>query len=168
MPTKLTASTVLDVAIQIERNGLAFYGRAAEYAKAEAFQKELRGLAKMEQDHAATFTTLKQELLGNETDADWFDPDTEMAQYLATFTEGYVFNVAADASQALTELPTLEDILSFAVEREQDAILFYVGLKEMLPKTAAADSIEHIIQQEMGHVVLLNRKIKALSSTEGG
>lgn len=156
------AAEVFDVAIQIERNGVAFYRKAAQYASDEAFRKELLDLAEMEQEHEADFTKLKQDLVGDQTDAEWFDRDCEAARYLEAFAAGNVFNVTDDASKALTEQPTVRDILTFAIERERDSIMFYVGVKELVPKKLGRDKIEAIIKEEMSHIVLLNRKLRRL------
>ena len=156
------AAEVFDVAIQIELNGVAFYRKAAQYASDEAFRKELLDLGEMEQEHVADFTKLKQDLIGEQGEAEWFDPDGEAARYLEAFAEGNVFNVTDDASKALTEQPTVRDILDFAIERERDSIMFYVGVKELVPKKLGRDKIETIINEEMSHIVLLNRKLRRL------
>ena len=156
------AAEVFDVAVQIERNGVTFYRKAAQYAPDDAFREELLGLAEMEEEHVAHFTQLKQELIGEQTAAEWFDPDGEAARYLEAFAEGNVFNITDDASKALTEQPTVRDILTFAIERERDSIIFYVGVREMVPKKLGRDKIDRIIKEEMSHVALLNRKLQEL------
>ena len=156
------AAEVFDVAIQIERNGVAFYRKAAQYVPDDAFRKELLDLAEMEDEHVVSFTKLKQELVGDQTDADWFDPDSEAARYLEVFAAGNVFNVTDDASKALTEQPSARDILTFAIERERDSIMFYVGVKGLVPKKLGTDKIDRIIEEEMGHVVLINRRLRQL------
>ena len=162
MQYAFNAAEVFDVAIQIELNGVAFYRKAAQYASDEAFRKELLDLGEMEQEHVARFTELKRDLIGEHGDAEWFDPDGEAARYLEAFAAGNVFNVTDDASKALTEQPSARDILNFAIERERDSIMFYVGIKELVPKKLGRDKIEAIIKEEMGHIVLLNRKLRRL------
>ncbi len=156
------ASEVFDVAIQIEQNGIEFYSNAAQRASDDATRQLLLDLAGMEEEHEATFFELKAALVGEQTEADWFDPDGEALRYLQAFAEGNVFNLTDDASQAVTELPTLRDILTFAIERERDSIIFYVGIKEMVPKKLGADKIERIIKEEMNHVALLSERLRGL------
>ena len=140
------AAEVFDVAIQIELNGVAFYRKAAQYASDEAFRKELLGLGEMEQEHVARFTELKRDLVGEQGEAEWFDPAGEAARYLEAFAAGNVFNVTDDASKALTEQPSARDILDFANEAGVDLIVIAShdpGLADYLLGSVAARVVRH-------------------------
>jgi rubrerythrin len=56
---------------------------------------------------------------------------------------------------------TAEDILKLAIEVEKDSIVFYIGLKIFVPAKAGKDKVEEIIEEEMGHIVVLNQKLEA-------
>ena len=157
-----SASELFDVAIEIEKYGYTFYRQAAEFTQDEAFGRQLLELADMEIRHEATFTQMKKDLVAQQTDVDWFDPDGEAVQYLRAFAEGNVFNITLDASKALSEQTSAEDILRFAIDRERDSVMFFVGLMELVPKHLGRDKIGHIIKEEMAHVAMLNRKIEEL------
>ncbi len=157
MALQLTAGDVLDIATQLELDACAFYRKAAALAQDKELAKQLRSLADMEATHAAEFRELKR-LLG-EKDAKL---DEETARYLRAFARNGYFNVSVDAAKVLAEQPTKKDILTFALERQRDAIAFYTGIRAMLPKRKGRDKIEAIILQETGHVGLLQSLLERL------
>ena len=71
------------MAEQLERNGAAFYRRAATAdGLATDQQALLLRLASMEDDHEQTFREMRAELTGKEKAPTVFDPDGEAALYL--------------------------------------------------------------------------------------
>ena len=61
MPTPISADEVFEMACEMERNGGAFYRRAAEQAADDGNRELLTGLAAMEDDHLKTFSALREE-----------------------------------------------------------------------------------------------------------
>ncbi len=56
-------------------------------------------------------------------------------------------------------LPGGEDrrgIVNFALEIENNSIVFYLGLKDLIPARLGPDKIDKIIREEMRHIVWLN------------
>jgi len=98
------ADEILEMAIQIEENGAAFYRKAAELQKDASDQDFLQRLAVMEDSHKETFSD------------------------------------------------------------EKDSILFYLGLRDLVPPKFGREKIDDIIREERKHIVQLTyllRKIKA-------
>ncbi len=54
------------------------------------------------------------------------------------------------------------DILEFACDREEDAILFYVGLKDVVEDNSLKIIIEDVIKEEMNHIAWLKEQQKIL------
>ena len=70
---------IFEMAEQIERNGVAFYRRAAEVSMDEERKRKLLDLAEMEASHECTFAAMRTEQENAPTS---FDPDGEAARYL--------------------------------------------------------------------------------------
>ena len=153
---------VFDIAIQIERNGSAFYRRAMDLAEDPATRRELEQLAEMEDQHEKTFRQLKERALGKGGEAEWFDPNGEAAGYLQVIAGSHIFAAGADAAALLPGKPAMKDVLSFALEREHESVLFFSGMKLAVPEALGSAKIEEIIVQEMAHAVLLAGKLEAL------
>jgi len=156
------AGQIFDIAIQIERNGSAYYRRVIELTDDPANRRVLERLAAMEDGHEKTFRMLKERALGEQTGAGWFEPNDEVSGYLQAIAGGNIFKAGADAAAMLPKKATMKDVLTFALEREQESILFYSGMKRLVPEAFGSAKIDEIIGQEMGHVALLSRKLAAL------
>lgn len=162
MAVSFSASEVFDIAVDIERDGAAFYRKAAGFVPDQEMRDELLQLAEMEDAHEMTFTSLKKKFVGEQSDVDWFDPNGEAAGYLKNFASGQVFDMTVPPLDTLPENPSVRDILTMALRREGDTILFFTGVANALPDGEAAQAIDAIIKQEMGHVTLLSSKLKNL------
>ena len=82
--------------------------------------------------------------------------------YLKAMADGYVFDVKKDPAAQLTGKESAKDILTEAIGKEKDSIVFYLGLKEFAPESLGKDKIEGIIKEEMRHIGYLNRHIAGL------
>ena len=51
-----------------------------------------------------------------------------------------------------------------AIGQEENSIIFYTDLREMISQAAGRERIEEIIKEEMGHIGFLHREIAVLSS----
>ncbi len=55
----------------------------------------------------------------------------------------------------------MQDIFRTAVAIEKDSIVFYISMKEWVPKTTEKEKVDAIIKEEIGHVVKLTRQLAA-------
>jgi rubrerythrin len=92
----------------------------------------------------------------------WDDPEDQIARYLQTFADGYVFDLNEDPKAFVADDSTVGEVLIHAIDKERDSILFYVGMKEMVPESLGKAQINAIIREEMTHVTLLNDCLKAV------
>lgn len=161
MNIDFNAGEIFEMAKQIERNGARFYRLAAEGATDPKDREMLLGLAVMEDEHERVFASMKEELLGSKQLSTVFDPHGEGVSYLRAMADGHVFDVKRDPIDFFAGQKSLEDILRKAIGLEKDSIVFYLGMKEMVPPRLGKDKIEHIIREEMKHIVLLNRELVA-------
>jgi rubrerythrin len=156
------AEEIFDLAIQIEKNGAAFYKKAAGNTSDAGLKDILNQLVDMEIDHEKTFTALKSKLVSSGQEATTFDPYEELAMYLKAFADGHVFDLS-DPSASLTGNESGVDILKKAIGLEKDSIVLYLGMKDLIPENLGKDKIDAIISQEMGHIRLLSGKLKDLA-----
>jgi rubrerythrin len=91
------------MAIQIEKNGNAFYQKAAKAAADNALKKLFKDLANMEDLHEKYFLKLKKELTAKERVQDVYDPDAEGVLYLNAFASGHIFKVDSNRQGATGE-----------------------------------------------------------------
>ena len=160
---KFSADEVYEMAEQIERNGAAYYRKAAQ-AFENPNKDMLLQLAVMEDEHEKTFQELRSKLTGPEGKLATFDPNDDAVLYLQAMADGYVFDVKTQPADTLSGEEKLEDILKMALGMERDSIAFYVGLKAVTPDGSGKDKVEWIIQEEIRHVNLLAGKLSELGN----
>ncbi len=162
MAMVFNAEEVLQMAEQIERNGARFYRRAAEIVKDARVNNMLLQLAAWEDGHEKIFAAMRARLSDREREPTVFDPEHEGGLYLRAMADGHVFDVKKDPAVLLTGKETALEILTQAIGKEKDSIIFYLGLKEFAPESLGREKIEGIIKEEMRHIGYLNRHIEAL------
>jgi rubrerythrin len=146
------ADDVLEMALEIERNGAAFYTRAAGLQQAPHIRTSLLALAAMEEDHEKVFAEMRNGLTAEERKETTYDPDGQLPLYLRAMADKQVFDTKANPADRLTGKESIEDLLRYAIGMEKDSIVFYVGLQELVPKRLGAARVGEIIKEEMGHI----------------
>ena len=109
----------------------------------------------MEQGHKRIFTDMRKTLAENDKGGKVFDPQNELSLYLSSMADTLGGEGKPSAADSLTGKESLEDILNTAIGLEKDSILFYIGLKDMVPPKYGQDRIDHIIKEERQHVAQL-------------
>lgn len=165
MSIRFNADEIFEMAEQIERNGAKFYRQVAEHAATTGGRQLLLYLAGMEDKHERIFAAMRADMLkqgGMATVDPVFDPEGQAALYLRAMADGHVFDMRVDPSERLTGEETMEDVLQTAIGLEKDSIVFYLGMKEMVPKKLGKDKIDDIIKEEMSHITMLSKELAAL------
>ena len=155
MSIRLNADEVLEMALDIERSGAAFYKRAADLQESAHIRATLLELAAMEEDHERRFVEMRQGLTEAERREMTYDPEGELPLYLRVMADKGVFGKRTDPAAALTGKESTEQVLRFAVGLEKDSIVFYLGLQELVPERLGGARVRDIIKQEMGHLATL-------------
>ena len=156
MAYDFNANDMFKLAIRIEENGAAFYRKAAELQGDESNQIFLKKLASMEDAHKATFVEMRKNLTENEKSATVFDPDNESSQYLSAMADSHPGEGSPKAADSLTGKESMQEILSIAIGLEKESILFYLGLRDLVPPKHGQAKLDDIIKEERKHVVQLN------------
>ena len=158
----LNVDEILEIAEQIERNGIAFYERAAERFQGDE-KRTLLGLANMERNHERAFASMRRELADADEGLTAFDPEGEAEKYLAAIADGKIFDLKADPLALLGQQETVQGILGLAIDLEKDSVVFYVAIKDAVPESLGKDKIDKIIKEEMDHILLLSGILSSLA-----
>jgi rubrerythrin len=151
----LNSVAVFEIAERIERNGAAFYRRAAEMFEAPGASKILLDLAAWENRHEQTFARMRAQLPKQPARPDTNGKEQTLpeSQVLAGLA---VFGIRSEPADNLYGDESEADILRMAIQKEKDSIVFYHGLKDFVQDKAGKDQIDRIIKEEMRHVVTLD------------
>jgi len=156
MKYDFNADEIFKMAIRIEENGALFYRKAASLQSEEAIHEMLERLAIMEDHHKSTFESMRKRLSEGEKLQTIFDPEDESSRYLAAMADSHGGEGSPNAADALTGEESIKDIISMAIGLEKESILFYIGLKDMVPPQYGREKLDDIIREERKHIIMLN------------
>ena len=168
MTFDFNADEIFAMAELIETNGAKFYRQMAEIISEVSIRQLFLDFASMEDDHKKVFADMRTDLSDQERESRVFDPEGESAQYLRALADLRVFDQNAEdqfkLSEGLDEPEKLKKVFWAAIGREKESIVFYLGLKGLVPEKLGKDKIEGIIQEEMKHLKLLSNKLSSLKA----
>lgn len=155
MSYDFNADDIFDMAEQIERNGAVFYRQAAADVSDPDEKKFLSDLAAMEDEHEKTFSAMRKKLAEGEKAPTVFDPQGEAGSYLKALADTRIF------FKKEIDTTSMQAILKAAILAEKDSIVFYLGMKDMVPDELGQARLDDIIKEEMAHINLLSRRLIA-------
>jgi rubrerythrin len=165
MSSAFTADEVFQMAERIEINGAEFYTKAADLHSKTADVAFLRGLAKMEYQHRDTFAAMRKALPKAATELPAEYPFLKATFYLNMLADAHGGEGALSSVDPLTATDTLGDLLRKAIRLEEQAIVFYLGIREMVPANRGREKIDEIIAEEKSHVVILADYLRGLTAS---
>jgi len=159
MAINFNADEIFRIAEEIERNGARFYTLAAEQSKNPSTRGFFAQLASMEKEHEKTFSSLRSKLTAQEKEPVTFDPNGEAVQYLKALADVSVVDDKAKnafaLAQNLSEGEGFVKVLRAAIDLEKESVVFYLGIKEMVPAQLGRERVDAIIREETSHIRLL-------------
>lgn len=150
---------VFEIAGQIEKNGAAFYRKAAELTDIEIVRDLFLDLAVQEDDHARIFSGIRESLVPDVARMSVYDKDDIVALHLHALANREVFNVQEDPSGLLTGKESAEDVIRMAIGKEWDSILFYTAIRDLMTEEEDRVKTDSIIRQEYRHVDQLKARL---------
>ena len=153
-----SANQMIDIAIQTEQAGRAFYEAAVQHSDEPQVRSLCQWLADEELTHEQTFRHLGQNLPPEIEPKEW---PTERAEFIDALL-GSRFMPSPEQAQALVKDMSGQDILDFALTFEKDTIIFFYEMRDMVP-ISAVDQVNDIIAEEKTHV---SRILKAEAALE--
>lgn len=147
-----TGKELLDVAVNIEKSGAAFYETMVDCAKAKKAKTAFKYLADQEKEHIKAY----QNMLKGVADAP--PPETyteEYDTYLKSLVDSAVFSSEAAACSMAEKASSDAEGIDFGIRAEKDSILFYTELQDLV-RRADAKIIGKIIEEERSHLKRLS------------
>jgi rubrerythrin len=163
MSIKYNSDEIFEMAEEIERNGSEFYLEASDIYKEDKTCEMFKKLARMEKDHQRAFHAMRLQFGSSEKDSVTYDPDNVAVHYLQAAADMRVFNVREDVKSTLEGVDSVEKVIRLAIEREKDSVVFYVGLKRLVPDSSDAEKVDWIIEQEMEHIKILTGELAKIA-----
>jgi rubrerythrin len=162
MAVRFSADEVLQMAQMIEANAARFYESAADFLRDERCRKLVIDLSRWEKTHERTFADMRTALLAAEKESPVFDPNDEASLYLQALADTKVVRPREDPRDRLGASPEPRQVLSVAMDLERESIVFYVGLKDLVPPALGKPRVDAILNEERRHVTILSQELAQL------
>jgi len=160
MDIKFNAFEVFEIAEKIERNGAKFYRKAAELFDEPSIRETFLELANWERTHEEVFADMRKQLSEQSRELRTFEPENDMVISAQAMAGLAVFAINPDPSEELTGKEGKKEIFEKALRKEEDSIVYYVGLKDFVSDRAGKDKIDDIIREELRHIGILNQALE--------
>jgi rubrerythrin len=144
-------SEVVEIGIQIEKNGRDFYNTLAVNSKNQEAVKIFKFLSQEEERHIKVF----EGILGK---AEKYEPAgidaDEYYAYMHALASEYVFTQKDKGSLIAKKVKNDNEAVDMGIGFERDSIIFYEGIKRTVPDYDRK-IIDELIAQEQKHMILL-------------
>lgn len=143
------------MAVQIEKNGFAFYHEASKRKDLSTEAVEfIEFLRDQELNHEKLFLNLRDEL-----DLEVLEQSTDwelVSAYLKTIVDGRIFNSDYSAIQLAANAKGIHGVVDNAITFEKDTLLYFHAIADSISNPKTKDVLRKIINEEVSHVLKLN------------
>lgn len=160
MDIKFNAFEIFEIAEKIERNGARFYRKAAELFDEPGIRETFLELSDWERTHEKVFADMRKHLSEQSRELRTFEPENDMVISAQAMAGLAVFGINPDPSEELTGKESKKEIFEKALRKEEDSIVYHVGLKNFVSDRAGKDKIDDIIREELRHIGILNQALQ--------
>lgn len=141
-------SEVVDICIEIEKNGGMFYHVLAESAQEEEVRKLALYLEGEEKRHQATFEKLRSTLKGYRP-VESYPGEYEL--YMKALADERVFTSDTVVEEMAGKAQTDVEALTIAIGFEKDSILFLHEMHDLVPKSECG-TMDTLVKEEKSHL----------------
>jgi len=138
---------VVELGIQIEKNGYAYYTALADKVTDERLKSLILFLAGEEAQHIVAFENIRDQVEQFEQDEEY---PSEYFSYLNRLASEHVF-IKRDGNECALHAESPLAMLSCALEFENDSIAIYKEMKKLVP-AGSETAVDVMIQEEEKHV----------------
>ena len=143
-----TGSEIIELGIQIEKNGRDFYNTLVDQSKNKKTKEIFRYLAAEEKKHIAVFQKILDSVQKYKPSESY---PGEYFAYMDALASEYVFTRKDKGSQIARNAGSDKEAVEQGIGFEKDSIIFYEGMKKVVPEYDLK-VIDELIIQEQGHL----------------
>ena len=148
MANVFAGSEIVEMGIQIEKNGKDFYNALVNQSKNDKAKELYRFLAGEEQKHIIAFQSILDKL---DVSSQAESYPGEYIQYVKDLSSKYVFTQKDKGEAIAKQVKSDKDAIDLGIGFEKDSIIFYEGIKKAIPQ-AHCKVVDELILQETSHL----------------
>jgi rubrerythrin len=143
-----SGSEIVEIGVQIEKNGRDFYNELVSKSKKQEAKKIFEHLAGEEAKHIAMFQKILDSVQKYEP------PEAYSEEYFAfmrSLASQYVFTQENTGTEMAKNAKSDSEAVEMGIKFEQESITFYEGMKKVVPEHDHK-IVDEIIRQEQEHL----------------
>jgi rubrerythrin len=148
MGVLMTAVDVVELAMQAEKSGEAFYRAVAIKSESSQLQVLFEDLAEQEVKHYQVFAELSRTVRDSPLMAEGWD---EYLEYVNATVQGAFFQGPDKALAAAEEVTDEKEAVRMAIGFEKETLLFFYGLRDSI-YAADREYIDRVVDEEKSHI----------------
>ncbi|MDD5155682.1 MAG: ferritin family protein [Candidatus Omnitrophica bacterium] len=143
-----SASEIVELGIQIEKNGMVFYNILAKQSQDDKAGDVFKYLAGEEEKHIAVFKAILDKVEKYEPPKIYAD---EYLAYMNALASEHIFTKAGQGELIAKKMKNDAEAIGAGIKFEEDSIVFYEGMKKVIPEYDHK-IVEELIAQEKDHL----------------
>ena len=151
MAQMFTVAEVVNVGVEDERSGVAFYSALAKSASDSGLRKTFARLAEEEQGHQRRFEQMLRDLGHVHVPEQYAG---EYGAYVQALTSSRAFPDEETAAAMARDCSDDTVAVDLAIRFERDTLVLMHEMQQMVPQDNAA-IVEELKREEQGHLVVL-------------
>jgi len=152
MENVFSASEIVKMGIEIERNGQDFYNGLMQKTRDIKLQDIFSLLAQEEEKHIHAFEDI---LKATQAGQDWGMESDDYYAYMRSLSEQYVFTKENTGKGIAASIRDEKEAIEKAINFEKESIIFYDGIKKVVPESEKK-IVDALIEQEKNHLERLS------------
>ncbi len=148
MGERFSASEIVQIGIQIEKNGKDFYTVITGSSQREKIKEVFRFLAKEEEKHIRTFSDILSCFEKYEPSEAYTD---EYFAYLKALSDTYLFTKENKGKEIAGNIKDDIEAIDLGIGFEKESILLYLEMKNLVWEEGKI-IIDRLIEEERGHL----------------
>jgi len=151
MGNMFAGSEVVEIGIQIEKNGKEFYDAVSLSSKDTKAKEVFKFLSQEEERHIAVFKKMQESVEQYEPAESY---PGEYFAYMNALAGNHIFTQKDKGREIARTIKNEKEAVELGIGFEKDSIIFYEGMKRLVPDYDAK-IIDELIGQEKAHLVKL-------------
>jgi len=144
----LAGSEIVEIGIQIEKNGRDFYNAVADKLKNQKAKETFVYLANQEEQHIAVFQKILDSVNKYEPPESY---PGEYFAYMNALASENVFTQKDRGNNLAKKVTSDKQAIELGIAAEKDSIIFYEAMKKTIPEYDLK-IIDELIKQEQDHL----------------
>jgi rubrerythrin len=162
---KLNLKEIIEMAVQIETAGAAFYKRLRELAESDETKELFRYLEEAEYHHITDFEAILKEALARPGQLDYATTEQDLL-YLRASASRRIFTSPEDAVSKAENLGDVIEAIDMALDFELRSVGFYREMADMIENPEDSASVVELQNQEKEHAAFLYRMRERIEGSD--